>query len=201
MKTIWLASKSPRRAELLASMGVPFDVLQFKDDAGTHYEVDESVHPGEPPRDYVRRVAFDKALHAVTYVRNNGLPERPLLSADTTVALGDRILGKPADATEAREMLTALSGRVHEVLTAIVVVDGQDIRQMLSVSRVEFMSLNVQTIERYIGSGEPFDKAGGYGIQGHAGIFVSDMQGSFTGIMGLPVHETALLLAPLGFNF
>ena len=201
MQTIWLASKSPRRAELLASMGVPFDVLQFKDDAGAHYEVDESVHPGEPPRDYVRRVAFDKALHAVTYVRNNGLPERPLLSADTTVALGDRILGKPADATEAREMLTALSGRVHEVLTAIVVVDGQDIRQMLSVSRVEFMSLNVQTIERYIGSGEPFDKAGGYGIQGHAGIFVSDMQGSFTGIMGLPVHETALLLAPLGFNF
>ena len=82
-----------------------------------------------------------------------------------------------------------------------MVVDGQDIREMLSVSRVEFMSLNVQTIERYIGSGEPFDKAGGYGIQGHAGIFVSDMQGSFTGIMGLPVHATALLLAPLGFNF
>ncbi len=201
MKTIWLASKSPRRAELLASMGVPFEVLQFKDDGGVLYEVDESVHPGEPPRDYVRRVAFDKALHAVSYVRANGLPERPLLSADTTVALGDRILGKPADAAEAQEMLAALSGQVHDVLTAVVVVDGHDIRQMLSVSRVTFMSLNTQTIERYIASGEPFDKAGGYGIQGHAGIFVADMQGSFTGIMGLPVHETALLLEPLGFNF
>ena len=201
MKTIWLASKSPRRAELLASMGVPFDVLQFKDDGGVLYEVDESVHPGEPPRDYVRRVAFDKALHAVSYVRANGLPERPLLSADTTVALGDRILGKPADAAEAQEMLAALSGQVHDVLTAVVVVDGRDIGQMLSVSRVTFMSLNTQTIERYIASGEPFDKAGGYGIQGHAGIFVADMQGSFTGIMGLPVHETALLLEPLGFNF
>ncbi len=201
MKTIWLASKSPRRAELLGSMGVPFEVLQFKDDGGVLYEVDESVHPGEPPRDYVRRVAFDKALHAVSYVRANGLPERPLLSADTTVALGDRILGKPADAAEAQEMLAALSGQVHDVLTAVVVVDGHDIRQMLSVSRVTFMSLNTQTIERYIASGEPFDKAGGYGIQGHAGIFVADMQGSFTGIMGLPVHETALLLEPLGFNF
>lgn len=201
MKTIWLASKSPRRAELLASMGVPFEVLQFKDDGGVLYEVDESVHPGEPPRDYVRRVAFDKALHAVSYVRANGLPERPLLSADTTVALGDRILGKPADAAEAQEMLAALSGQVHDVLTAVVVVDGHDIRQMLSISRVTFMSLNTQTIERYIASGEPFDKAGGYGIQGHAGIFVADMQGSFTGIMGLPVHETALLLEPLGFNF
>ena len=159
------------------------------------------MHPGEPPRDYVRRVAFDKALHAVSYVRANGLPERPLLSADTTVALGDRIFGKPADAAEAQEMLAALSGQVHDVLTAVVVVDGHDIRQMLSVSRVTFMSLNTQTIERYIASGEPFDKAGGYGIQGHAGIFVADMQGSFTGIMGLPVHETALLLEPLGFNF
>lgn len=201
MKTIWLASKSPRRAELLGSMGVPFEVLQFKDDGGVLYEVDESVHPGEPPRDYVRRVAFDKALHAVSYVRANGLPERPLLSADTTVALGDRILGKPADAAEAQEMLAALSGQVHDVLTAVVVVDGHDIRQMLSVSRVEFMVMNARMIERYIASGESFDKAGGYGIQGHAGIFVADMQGSFTGIMGLPVHETALLLEPLGFNF
>lgn len=201
MKTIWLASKSPRRAELLASMGVPFDVLQFKDDAGAHYEVDESVHPGEPPRDYVRRVAFDKALHAVTYMRNNGLPERPVLTADTTVALGEEILGKPADAAEAKEMLTALSSQRHEVLTAVVVVDGQDIRQMLSVSHVTFMTLNARMIENYIASGEPFDKAGGYGIQGRAGMFIAEMQGSYTGIMGLPVHETALLLAPLGFHF
>ncbi len=201
MKTIWLASKSPRRAELLASMGVPFDVLQFKDDAGAYYEVDESVHPGEPPRDYVRRVAFDKALHAVTYMRNNGLPERPVLTADTTVALGEEILGKPADAAEAKEMLTALSSQRHEVLTAVVVVDGQDIRQMLSVSHVTFMTLNARMIENYIASGEPFDKAGGYGIQGRAGMFIAEMQGSYTGIMGLPVHETALLLAPLGFHF
>ena len=201
MQTIWLASKSPRRAELLQGMGVPFEVLQFTDAAGAQYEVDESVHPGEPPRDYVRRVALDKALHAFSYVRDRQLVARPLLSADTTVALGDRILGKPADAAEAREMLGALSGQVHEVLTAVVVIDGHDIRQMLSVSRVHFMPLSVETIDRYIASGEPFDKAGAYGIQGHAGTFVADMQGSFTGIMGLPVHETACLLEHCGYRF
>ena len=199
MQTIWLASKSPRRAELLQGMGVPFEVLQFTDAAGAQYEVDESVHPGEPPRDYVRRVALDKALHALSYMSDRQLVARPLLSADTTVALGDRILGKPADAAEAREMLGALSGQVHEVLTAVVVIDGHDIRQMLSVSRVHFMPLSVETIDRYIASGEPFDKAGAYGIQGHAGTFVADMQGSFTGIMGLPVHETACLLEPSGY--
>lgn len=201
MQTIWLASKSPRRAELLQAMGVPFELLQFTDDAGAQYEVDESVHPGEPPRDYVRRVALDKALHALSYVRDRQWVERPLLSADTTVALGERILGKPADTAEAREMLAALSGQIHEVLTAVVVIDGHDIRQMLSVSRVHFMSLNSETIDRYIASGEPFDKAGAYGIQGHAGTFVTEMQGSFTGIMGLPVHETACLLEPCGYRF
>lgn len=197
MQTIWLASKSPRRAELLTCMGIPFEVLQFTDDAGTQYEVDESVFPGETPRDYVRRVALDKALHAVSYVRDRGLVDRPLLSADTTVAIGDRILGKPADAREAHEMLTALSGKMHEVMTAVVVVAGNDIRQALSVSRVSFMPLSDELIERYIASGEPFDKAGAYGIQGPAGVFVADMQGSFTGIMGLPVDETASLLAPI----
>jgi septum formation protein len=201
MQTIWLASKSPRRAELLQGMAVPFEVLQFTDDAGAQYEVDESVHPSEPPRDYVRRVALDKALHALSYVRDRQWVERPLLSADTTVALGERILGKPSDAAEAREMLAALSGQVHEVLTAVVVIDGHDIRQMLSVSRVHFMPLSVETIDRYIASGDPFDKAGAYGIQGHAGTFVADMQGSFTGIMGLPVHETACLLEPCGYRF
>ena len=201
MQTIWLASKSPRRAELLQAMGVPFEVLQFTDVAGAQYEVDESVHPGEPPRDYVRRVALDKALHALSYVRDRQWVERPLLSADTTVALGERILGKPADTSEAREMLAALSGQIHEVLTAVVVIDGHDIRQMLSVSRVHFMPLNSETIDRYIASGEPFDKAGAYGIQGHAGTFVAEMQGSFTGIMGLPVHETACLLEPCGYRF
>ena len=200
MQTIWLASKSPRRAELLRDMGVSFEVLQFTGMDGTAYEVDESVFPGEPPRDYVRRVAFDKALHAVSYLKDRGLLLRPLLSADTTVAIGDRILGKPVDADEAREMLSALSGRAHEVLTAVVVVEGDQIRQALSVSHVQFMPLSDSMIERYIASGQPFDKAGGYGIQGHAGIFVAEMKGSFTGIMGLPVHETALLLEPLGFQ-
>ncbi len=200
MQTIWLASKSPRRAELLRDMGVPFEVLQFTDMDGAAYEVDESVFPGEPPRDYVRRVAFDKALHAVSYLKDRGLPLRPLLSADTTVAMGDRILGKPVDAAEAREMLSTLSGQTHEVLTAVVVVEGDQIRQALSASRVQFMPLSDAVIERYIASGQPFDKAGAYGIQGHAGIFVAEMQGSFTGIMGLPIHETAQLLEPLGFQ-
>lgn len=200
MQKIWLASKSPRRAELLTGMGVPFEVLQFTDEAGAQYEVDERVFPGEMPRDYVRRVALDKALHALSYLRARGLAERPLLSADTTVALGDRIFGKPADVAEAHEMLTALSGQTHEVLTAVVVLDGHDIRQALSTSRVRFMPLDAATIERYVASGEPFDKAGGYGIQGHAGVFVAEMQGSFTGIMGLPVHETACLLEQSGYR-
>lgn len=200
MQMIWLASKSPRRAELLTGMGVPFEVLAFTDHGGAQYEVDESILPGEVPRDYVRRVALDKALHAHAYLKDRGLVMRPLLTSDTTVALDERILGKPADAAEARAMLTALSGRVHEVLTAVVVVDGHDIRQTLSTSRVQFMPLSAETIDRYIASGEPFDKAGAYGIQGHAGVFVADIQGSFTGIMGLPVHETALLLEPLGFK-
>lgn len=201
MQKIWLASKSPRRAELLQGMGVPFEVLQFTDDAGAQYEVDESAHPGESPRDYVRRVALDKALHALSYMRDRTLQGRPVLSADTTVALGDRILGKPADAAEAREMLASLSGQVHDVLTAVVVIDGHDIRQMLSVSRVRFMPLSMEHIDRYVASGEPFDKAGAYGIQGHAGVFVAEMQGSFTGIMGLPIHETACLLEPCGYKF
>lgn len=200
MQKIWLASKSPRRAELLTGMGVPFEVLQFTDEAGAQYEVDERVFPGEVPRDYVRRVALDKALYALSYLRARGLAERSLLSADTTVALGDRIFGKPADVAEAHEMLTALSGQTHEVLTAVVVLDGHDIRQALSTSRVRFMPLDAATIERYVASGEPFDKAGGYGIQGHAGVFVAEMQGSFTGIMGLPVHETACLLEQSGYR-
>ena len=200
MQTIWLASLSPRRAELLRGMGVPFEVLQLTDDAGKQYEVDESVLPGEPPRDYVRRVALDKALHAVAYIRDRGLTARPLLSADTTVAIGNRILGKPADPADARAMLNALSGSEHEVLTAVVVVAGDTIHQALSVSQVRFMPLADETIARYIASGEPFDKAGAYGIQGHAGIFVTEMQGSFTGIMGLPVHETAGLLEAVGFE-
>lgn len=201
MQTIWLASKSPRRAELLTGMGVPFEVLSFVDWGGACYEVDESALPGELPRDYVRRVALDKALHAHAYLRERALVMRPLLASDTTVALGNRTLGKPVDATEARDMLTALSGSTHEVLTAVVVIDGQSIRQALSVSRVDFMPLDAETIERYIASGEPFDKAGGYGIQGHAGIFVTGIQGSYTGIMGLPVHETGELLIPSGFCF
>lgn len=201
MQTIWLASKSPRRAELLTGMGVPFEVLSFVDWGGACYEVDESALPGELPRDYVRRVALDKALHAHAYLRERALVMRPLLASDTTVALGKRILGKPVDTTEARDMLTALSGSTHEVLTAVVVIDGQSIRQALSVSRVDFMPLDAETIERYIASGEPFDKAGGYGIQGHAGIFVTGIQGSYTGIMGLPVHETGELLIPSGFCF
>lgn len=197
---IWLASKSPRRAELLTDMGVPFEVLQFTDRGGARYEVDESVMPEEPPRDYVRRVALDKALHAVSYVRERGLEERPLLTADTTVAIDNRILGKPADADEARDMLQALSGQTHEVLTAVVVVDGDQIRQALSVSQVRFAPLSDETIEAYIATGEPFDKAGAYGIQGPAGKFVAEMRGSYTGIMGLPIDETAGLLEAIGFK-
>ena len=200
MQTIWLPSKSPRRAQLLRDMGVPFEVLKFTGADGITYEVDESAFPGESPQDYVRRVALDKALHALSYLKDRAMPLRPMLSADTTVAISGHMLGKPADAAEARAMLSVLSGQTHEVLTAVVVVHGDQIRQALSLSQVHFMPLSDAVIERYVASGEPFDKAGGYGIQGHAGIFVSEIQGSFTGIMGLPFHETAQLLEPLGFQ-
>ncbi len=186
---IYLASASPRRAELLTQIGVSFDVLRLGD-----LTVDEGVHGLEAPLAYVRRLAYAKAAAGLLAMRAQKLAERPVLAADTTVCLGRTILGKPDDHADARRMLTTLSGKTHRVLTGIAVAHGRSIKVAVSESRVTFAKLSRRKIADYIATGEPFDKAGAYGIQGRAGAFISHLAGSYTGVMGLPVHETALLL-------
>ena len=186
---IYLASASPRRAELLNQIGVTFDVLRLG-----AWGVDEAVHGREAPLAYVKRLAHAKAAAGVQALCAQRRSPRPVLAADTTVCLGRLILGKPEDAADARRMLTLLSGQTHRVLTAIALARGARITVAVSDSRVTFAKLSRREIDNYIASGEPFDKAGAYGIQGRAAAFVSHLAGSFSGVMGLPVHETALLL-------
>lgn len=186
---IYLASASPRRAQLLAQIGVPFDVLHLAD-----LSVDEGVHGREAPLAYVKRLAYAKAAAGVLAMRMQKLAARPVLAADTTVCIGRMILGKPEDAADARRMLGLLSAQTHRVLTGIAVARGDAIKVAVSESRVTFKKLSRREMEAYIATGEPFDKAGAYGIQGQAGAFISHLAGSYTGVMGLPLHETALLL-------
>jgi len=190
---IHLASASPRRHEILTQLGIPHDVLRLPAVAGE----DEPRMPGESPADYVKRTARDKALRALDFLASPaGAPfePRPVLAADTTVILEDDILGKPADIEEARDMLSRLSGREHEVRTAVVVTTPQRLLEAVSVTTVSFAVLSPDDIAAYCASGEPMDKAGAYGIQGLAGLFIEHISGSYTGVMGLPVHETGRLL-------
>jgi septum formation protein len=194
---VYLASQSPRRGELLTLIGVDHQPLLPgpEEDA----EALEQVQPGDGPEAYVDRVVAAKLKAACARLRSRDLPPAPILCADTTVAIGQRILGKPAHAGEAIQMLKALSGRSHRVLTgvAVAVPSGARFRkqQTLHTSRVQFAELTAADIERYIASGEPFGKAGAYGIQGRAGAFVARIEGSHSSIMGLPLHETARLLS------
>ena len=189
-RSIYLASRSPRRQELLAQIGVKFEVMAT--------DVDESVADGESPRAYVERLARAKAEAGWRRVERENLPRAPVLGADTTVAVDGRILGKPADDREAAEMLATLSGRLHEVLTAVAVKHGSQLESAVSVSEVRFKALTKEEIERYVATGECEDKAGAYGIQGQAARFVADLHGSFSGVMGLPLYETAQLLDRIG---
>ena len=190
---IYLASASPRRAELLPLIGVSFEVLQLGE-----FGVDEAVHGKEAPATYVQRLARAKAQAGGRAIAARGLPARPVLGADTTVCVGRIILGKPGDAAdreaEAARMLRLLSGTTHRVLTAVAVATPGRVRVALSDSRVTFRRLTRAEIAAYVATGEPFDKAGGYGIQGPAAAFVSHLSGSYTGVMGLPLFETAELL-------
>ena len=154
----------------------------------------EATRTGEAPASYVKRVVLAKLDAARARLQRLGLPPAPVLSADTTVALGGSLLGKPADANEAAEMLARLSGRTHRVLTAIAVGDARHTDWLVQVSRVSFARLRADEISAYVASGDPFDKAGAYGIQGPAGAFVRKIEGSYSGIMGLPLHETARLV-------
>ncbi len=192
---IYLASASPRRSELLRQIGVAFELLPGASDEEA--EAIERTCAGEAPSAYVRRVARAKLDAALERLQRLGLPPAPVLTADTTVALGGTIFGKPADAADAARMLHSLSARTHRVLTAVALAHGTRRRVVVSVSRVTFARLSARQIDAYVATGEPFDKAGGYGIQGAAGAFARRIEGSYSGIMGLPLYETARLLRGL----
>jgi septum formation protein len=185
---LYLASRSPRRAELLAQIGVRF--------APVAAEIDETPHSGESPEDYVRRIAIEKAQAG-----RLGIPTvdpRPVLAADTAVIIDGEILGKPLDCPDFLRMMAGLSGRAHQVLTGVALAHAGEVRYDLSASRVRFRDIDDRERLAYWASGEPHDKAGGYGIQGLGALFVADLRGSYSGVMGLPLYETGRLLQRAG---
>jgi septum formation protein len=198
---VHLASQSPRRQELLQQLGVRYELLLPRPDEDA--EALEAELPGERAHDYVVRVCKAKAIAARARLTAGGHVEAPILVADTTVTIDDAILGKPADADDAMTMLTRLTGREHEVLTALAVVDanGALLPAALSVSRVSFAAVQADALRRYVASGEPFGKAGAYGVQGRAAEFIERIEGSYSGIMGLPLFETAALLRAARIDF
>lgn len=193
---IYLASQSPRRRQLLEQIGVRHALLlpDPREDA----EALEALKPGEAPARYVQRVTALKLDAAVARLQAQGLPAAPVLCADTTVALGREVLGKPASAVEARAMLTRLAGTTHRVLTAIAVQKGRQRLTALSESWVRFSPMTPAQIRAYVDSGEPMGKAGAYGVQGRAAAHIEHIRGSYSGIMGLPLSETAQVLRRLG---
>jgi septum formation protein len=195
---IYLASRSPRRRELLTQIGVRYHLLLFRGEPNGDAEVGETPLENEAPEAYVERVARAKAEAGWRRVLQRNLPHAPVLAADTTVALGRRILGKPADRGEAAEMLQALSGETHEVLTAVALKHDERLEQALSRSEVRFKPLSKEEIRQYVATGECDDKAGAYAIQGRAARFVIELRGSYTGVMGLPLYETSQLLEKIG---
>ena len=195
---IYLASQSPRRRQLLEQLGVAYELLL--PDASEDAEALEAVLPGEAPMAYVQRVTALKLDAALQRRKSRGLPPAPVLCSDTTVALGRTIFGKPADAVDAARMLQALSGKTHVVLTAVAVGTARKRVQVLSRSRVRFDDMSAAQIRAYVASGEPMGKAGAYAVQGRASAHIADMHGSYSGIMGLPLFETAGALRAFGFK-
>lgn len=191
---IYLASRSPRRRELLAQIGVRYHLLLTRAREGRTPDVDESPLAGEAPHAYVERMVRMKADAGWKALVERNLPRAPVLAADTTVTVEGRILGKPADREEAAAMLHALSGRTHEVLSAVALKEDERLELAVSASEVTFKPLSPRDIAAYIDTGEPWDKAGAYAIQGHAARFVSGLRGSYSGVVGLPLYETAELL-------
>ncbi|HKE48309.1 MAG TPA: Maf family protein [Rhodanobacteraceae bacterium] len=187
---IFLASQSPRRRELLRSLGYDFSILDV--------DVPEVREPGEPPEDYVSRVAREKAAAGLMQVV--AVPNAVVIGADTEVVLGDEVFGKPADAADAAAMLRRLSGRAHRAISTVWCVSASREEHATSESLVEFMPLDDADIAAYVASGEAFGKAGAYGIQGRAAAFVARLDGSHSGVMGLPLHETAALLKRFGLR-
>ena len=197
--SVFLASRSLRRRELLHQIHVKFEVLLFRAESRVDGDVSEDLIAGEDAVHHVTRVARAKAAAGVQRVMRRRLQSRPVLSADTTLEVDGAILGQPNDDGEAAEMLRSLSGRRHRVLTAVALCDDERMESLLSVSEVSFCRLTPEDIQRYLASGEYRGKAGAYGIQGRAALFVEEIHGSYTGIMGLPLYETAQLLHKFGY--
>jgi septum formation protein len=203
-KFVYLASQSPRRRQLLEQLGVRYELLLADDTEDA--EALEVVLPNEAPRAYVQRVTLLKLEAALNRMKRRGLPFAPVLCSDTTVALGKTILGKPDDAKHAAQILGALSGQTHRVLTSVAMgrlsKAGKLLKteQALSVSNVRFAALTPTQIQTYVASGEPMGKAGAYAVQGRAAAYIEHISGSYSGIMGLPMFETALLLREFGFK-
>ncbi len=183
---IYLASGSPRRRELLAQIGVTFDVLKI--------DIDESPQTGETPEAYVQRVAIDKAKAGLILREQLALSERPILAADTSVVIDDDILGKPANESEARQFIKRLAGRQHQVISAVALATDKSIKVCSQLSNVRFARLSEAEIDWYVATGEGKDKAGAYAVQGLAAQFIEYIEGSYAGIMGLPLFETRQLL-------
>ena len=191
---IYLASRSPRRRELLKQIGVSFELLLMREDSRRGADVDETPREAETPSEYVMRITRTQAEMGWAQCVKRRQPAHPVLAADTTVVLDGAIIGKPDNAPHAQQMLHRLSGHTHQVLTAVAIARAERIETALSSSTVEFRVLEDEEIRRYVESGEPLDKAGAYAIQGRAAVFVRSISGSYSGIIGLPLYETAELL-------
>jgi len=195
---IYLASRSPRRQELLRQIGIDFVLLRLREAPGRDPDIVEGPRDGESAPDYLKRIARTKANVGWERMTERGLPARPVLGADTEVVLDGHIFGKPADAPHALEMLARLSGRTHLVLTAVALRWEREFVIMVSTSQVTMRELTADEMARYVATGEPVGKAGGYAIQGLAAAFITRIDGSYSGVMGLPLAETAAALARIG---
>ena len=195
---VYLASQSPRRRQLLEQLGVPYELLLPDDSEDA--EALEIALKNEVPSAYVVRVAGLKLGAAVARIQRRKLKPAPILCSDTTVALGRTIYGKPDDAADAKRMLTELAGRTHRVLTAVAIQSGRNRFEALSTSKVTFETMTSKQINAYVATGEPLGKAGAYAVQGRAAVHITRIDGSYSGIMGLPVRETALLLKAAGLK-
>lgn len=196
---IYLASQSPRRRELLKQIGVYYETLLMRDNPRRTIDVDETPHAGEAPVDYVQRVCREKASAGWETLGLRNLPPFPVLAADTTVTVDGKIIGKPTDNEHAAEILRMLSGKQHQVLTAVAMAFERRLEMRLSTTTITFDTLSEERIRRYLLTREAHDKAGAYGIQGYAGAFVKHIDGSYTGVMGLPLYETVELLRLFGY--
>jgi septum formation protein len=195
---IYLASQSPRRRELLKQIGINFDMLLLRNDPRRKIDVDETPQENEASVDYVQRISRAKATAGWNALAFRNLPPYPVLAADTTVTLDNSIFGKPRDREDAIAMLRLLSGRQHQVLSAVTIAFGERIETRLSTTAVTFAALSEERIHRYVLTNEPHDKAGAYGIQGQAGAFIQRIEGSYSGVMGLPLCETVEILRSFG---